>query len=180
MANEELEPTSGEQPTIYTLYMPGGGMNGIIPLTVLARLEELTGKSPAELFQVMEGSSVGAYLIAGINVRDPENPDQFKYTMKDGIELFVKTTPEIFKPIPGRMAKMAHDQLTEGFMEWRDEWVGEKSFDIENETLSSFFNSVASGIKWALTAMPHYSMKFAKHIGLDWEPENYMFDENNL
>lgn len=48
------------------LTIDGGGARGIIPLMILRRMEEVTGKSVNHLFDFVGGTSVGALIAAGI------------------------------------------------------------------------------------------------------------------
>ncbi|GJL84383.1 MAG: hypothetical protein DHS20C02_01580 [Micavibrio sp.] len=188
MADEGAQLIEGQQPTIYTLYIQGGGMKGIIPLTVLARLEELTGQSPVDLFQVMEGSSVGAFLVAGMNIRDPDDPDKAKYTMKDGLQLFVETTPQIFPDKGLRTLKMATDQVFDGLAEASEEintdieeWANTDVIDNpDGDTLTSGFNGLATGAKWLAGGIPYASLELFQWIRPDWEPEEYMFEQKDI
>ena len=48
------------------LSIDGGGIRGILPATWLARLEELTGRRSAELFDLVVGTSTGGILALGL------------------------------------------------------------------------------------------------------------------
>jgi hypothetical protein len=48
------------------LSIDGGGIRGIIPAMVLARIEELTGKPISELFDLIAGTSTGGILALGL------------------------------------------------------------------------------------------------------------------
>lgn len=50
------------------LSIDGGGMRGIIPLAMLAHLEEQTGKPAYELFDMVAGTSTGAIIGAGLGL----------------------------------------------------------------------------------------------------------------
>jgi patatin-like phospholipase/acyl hydrolase len=52
------------------LSIDGGGIRGIIPATVLAAIEERTGKRIAELFDLIAGTSTGGILALGLTVAD--------------------------------------------------------------------------------------------------------------
>ncbi len=97
---------NNKKKTIFILYIPGGAMLGIIPGVVLARLEELTETPAIELFQVTDAVSTGSILVAGMNIRDPENPQKPKLNAQDMVELFCTHGPRFFPPTPGRRQKM--------------------------------------------------------------------------
>src|SRR5579863_3868091 len=51
---------------INTLSINGGGIRGIIPCSVLASLEQQTGKLTRDIFSYVAGTSTGALLAAGV------------------------------------------------------------------------------------------------------------------
>lgn len=51
------------------LTIDGGGMRGIIPVSILAYLEEKTGKPAYELFDMVAGTSTGAIIAAGLALK---------------------------------------------------------------------------------------------------------------
>jgi len=92
--------------TVFILYIPGGGMLGLLPLIILQRLEELTETPAIELFQVTEGVSIGGGIVAVMNIRDPENPTKPKFNCTDIFNLTCKNGPKFFYDIPNRNFKM--------------------------------------------------------------------------
>ena len=92
------ESQDKKRKTINILYIPGGGMFGIIPAVVLGRLEELTETPTIELFQVFEGVSTGSIIAGGVNMPG--------VTGARGAELFCMIGPKFFPDIPNRTAKM--------------------------------------------------------------------------
>ena len=92
--------------TIFVLYVPGGAMLGIIPALLLHQLEKLTETPVTDLFQVFDGVSTGAILVAGLNMRDAQNPKNPMLSGYNGYEMFCKHGPRYFPKVPGRMAKM--------------------------------------------------------------------------
>jgi predicted acylesterase/phospholipase RssA len=57
---------------IRALAIDGGGVRGIVPATILAALEELSGRPAHRLFDVVAGSSTGAILGLGLTCPEPE------------------------------------------------------------------------------------------------------------
>lgn len=99
-------PAPQKERTIFVLYIPGGAMLGIIPALVLNQLEKLTETHVTELFQVFDGVSTGSILVAGLNMRDKEDPSKPMLSAYNGFELFCKHGPRYFPEIPGRLTKM--------------------------------------------------------------------------
>ncbi len=62
------------------LSINGGGIRGIIPCSVLATLEQQTGKLSRDLFQYVAGTSTGALLAAGIAAGIPASQMLTVYT----------------------------------------------------------------------------------------------------
>jgi patatin-like phospholipase/acyl hydrolase len=90
---------ASKKPSVFILYIPGGGMMGIIPAMVLTKIESLTETPTRELFQVMEGVSTGSIIVAGLS-----QPDM---SAKKGMQLFVEQGPRFFPDLPGRLRKMS-------------------------------------------------------------------------
>jgi patatin-like phospholipase/acyl hydrolase len=182
------EPVAGEKPKIMSLYFPGGAMAGIHPLAVLARIEELTGKPISDLFQNMEGGSAAAFLIAGMNTRKSNNPDspdydKPRYTMKEGLKLFIDTTPGAFPDIPQRLPKMLMGQ----YYDMKVEEIStppKKIIECQTEgflaKLCNGFNVAAAGAQMAdkaltATLLGAPSPFIRKHWAKD-----YMYDPDKL
>ena len=57
------------------LSLDGGGLRGIIPVLILKRIEEITGKKIYELFDCIVGTSTGGIIAAGLTAtKDGKNP----------------------------------------------------------------------------------------------------------
>lgn len=57
------------------LSLDGGGLRGIIPVLILKRIEEITGKKIHELFDVIVGTSTGGIIACGLTcTKDGINP----------------------------------------------------------------------------------------------------------
>ena len=57
---------------IRILSIDGGGIRGVIPAMILARIESLTGKPIAELFDLIAGTSTGGILTLGLTKPGPD------------------------------------------------------------------------------------------------------------
>src|SRR5258708_19000781 len=72
----------GERPGMNTyniLSIDGGGLRGIVPVRILQKLEEVTGKKVHELFDMIAGTSTGGLIAAFLTLKDEKNPSQPKY-----------------------------------------------------------------------------------------------------
>lgn len=70
-------PEKGGQKVIRILAIDGGGIRGIIPLTVLKEIEKISGKPITELFDVMVGTSTGAIIIGLLNTPDTKGHPRY-------------------------------------------------------------------------------------------------------
>lgn len=80
------------------LSIDGGGIRGLIPALVLAEIEERTGKSIADSFDLIAGTSTGGILALGL-ARDNGNGNP-KYTAKDLAGIYESRGREIFSRSP--------------------------------------------------------------------------------
>lgn len=78
------------------LCIDGGGMRGIIPATFLEKLETLTGKGTAELFDIAVGTSTGSILSVGLNVPSEEDPTKPRYSALDFVHMYQNLGSQIF------------------------------------------------------------------------------------
>ena len=113
--NQESERDTGgdtgdtaekKTPTLFFLYIPGGGVLGIIPAVVLARLEELLEAPAMHAFHASDGVSVGAIIAAGLNLPDTEDPGMPVYTAAETAEMIAAKIQKFFPPVKGRMKKL--------------------------------------------------------------------------
>jgi uncharacterized protein len=88
----------------YALSINGGGIRGIIPCSVLAALEQQTGKLTRDLFSYVSGTSTGALLAAGIAAGVPASQLLTVYTTQSA---------KVFTPT-GLLADAK--QIAEGFI----------------------------------------------------------------
>ena len=76
------------------LSLDGGGLRGLVPLLVLKKIEETTGKKIHELFDMIAGTSTGGIIAAGLTAtRDGKNPE---LTADKLIELYTAKGEIIF------------------------------------------------------------------------------------
>jgi uncharacterized protein len=79
------------------LAIDGGGIRGIIPLTVLSYIEQEMGKPISEIFYLISGSSTGGIIALGLMA--PQNKVSRKplYTAHQVLELYESKAHEIFQ-----------------------------------------------------------------------------------
>ena len=63
------------------LSIDGGGIRGIIPVTILASIEERTGKPISQLFDLIAGTSTGGILALGLT--KPNSAGEPEYSAHD-------------------------------------------------------------------------------------------------
>jgi patatin-like phospholipase/acyl hydrolase len=76
------------------LTIDGGGIRGIIPATLLAAIEQRTGKRIAEMFDLIAGTSTGGILAVGL--AKPGADGKSEYSAADLLQLYFKEGPTIF------------------------------------------------------------------------------------
>ncbi len=76
------------------LSIDGGGIRGLIPALVLARIESETGRPISECFDLIAGTSTGGILALGLCC--PDASGKPKYSAKDLVEIYRSRGPEIF------------------------------------------------------------------------------------
>lgn len=72
----------------HILSIDGGGIRGIIPLCILAKIEQQTGKLPCELFDFVAGTSTGAIISGALAA---------SLTSEQVLELYLKLYGKVFK-----------------------------------------------------------------------------------
>ena len=78
------------------LSIDGGGLRGVVPLTILKTIEAKTGKRIHELFNFMAGTSTGGLITAAISIKNPLHPTTPLYALDDVMDLYVHRGHEIF------------------------------------------------------------------------------------
>lgn len=76
------------------LSIDGGGIRGVIPATILCKIEEMTGKRTAELFDLVIGTSTGGILALGSCARDGAGSP--RYSARELRDLYEKHGKDIF------------------------------------------------------------------------------------
>ena len=79
------------------LSLTGGGVRGLIPSIILHRLEQITGKHPTELFDLIVGTSTGAMIACVLTVPTPSDPKKPKYGTERLIDVYLKESKFTFE-----------------------------------------------------------------------------------
>ncbi len=87
-------PATSPQSPVRILSIDGGGIRGIIPALVLARIEKLTKRPIAKLFDLVAGTSTGGILALGLTI--PKFPGRPLYAAQEFVEMFEREGPRIF------------------------------------------------------------------------------------
>ncbi|MEX6688075.1 patatin-like phospholipase family protein [Danxiaibacter flavus] len=90
------------------LSIDGGGLRGVVPLTMLKAIEAKTGKRIHELFNFVAGTSTGGLITAAMSIKNPVDPANPLYTLDDIMDVYVHRGHEIF-PERTRLGKLFHD-----------------------------------------------------------------------
>ena len=77
------------------LSIDGGGIRGIIPATILASIEECTGKPISQLFDLIAGTSTGGILTLGLT--KPNSSGEPEFTAHQLCKLYERDIPHIFR-----------------------------------------------------------------------------------
>lgn len=77
------------------LSIDGGGIRGVIPITILASIEQRTGKPICQLFDLIAGTSTGGILALGLT--KPNASGAPEYTAEAICQLYADKIPHIFR-----------------------------------------------------------------------------------
>ncbi|MGH1398097.1 MAG: patatin-like phospholipase family protein [Alphaproteobacteria bacterium] len=83
---------------LIVLFNHGGGMRGLVPAHIMARIEEATGLRMAEMVDVFAGPSTGAILNAGLNVPHDQDLKRPKYRARHMVRFYEREGLRIFPP----------------------------------------------------------------------------------
>lgn len=74
---DEIRNQYQDRSEINILVLTGGGVRGLIPLVILSKIEELTGKKTGELFDFMAGTSTGSVNCGIMAVADDDGNNRY-------------------------------------------------------------------------------------------------------
>ncbi len=78
------------------LSIDGGGIRGIIPAMVLAKIEEMTSKPTCKLFDVISGTSTGGIIALFLTKPSNNNQDIPAYSAQDIVNMYIENGKKIF------------------------------------------------------------------------------------
>jgi patatin-like phospholipase/acyl hydrolase len=87
------------------LSIDGGGLRGIVPVTILQAIEAKTGRKIYELFDMIAGTSTGGLIACALTLSDDGKTP--KYTLQDIADMYTKHGKDIFPPVTG-LKKVIH------------------------------------------------------------------------
>lgn len=80
------------------LAIDGGGLRGVVPLSILKKVEAFTGKPIWKCFDLIAGTSTGGLLACGLTMPLSAGVQQAKYTIDDLMKVYMDRGKEIFPP----------------------------------------------------------------------------------
>ncbi|MEZ5815226.1 MAG: patatin-like phospholipase family protein [Alphaproteobacteria bacterium] len=87
-----------EQKTVVVLFTYGGGMRGLIPAHIMAKIEEKTGLRMADMVDIFAGPSTGAILNAALNVPHEQDPARPRFRARHMVRFYEREGIHIFPP----------------------------------------------------------------------------------
>jgi patatin-like phospholipase/acyl hydrolase len=88
-------PSNPSQRPFLILSLDGGGVRGLIPLTILREIETKTSKPTSQLFDLIVGNSTGGIIALCLAAQKEGN--QPKYSAEDVLNLYYTGIPKIFR-----------------------------------------------------------------------------------
>ena len=84
-----------ERDLVRVLSIDGGGVRGLIPLTILSEIEKMTGKPISESFDVITGTSTGGIIALSLSAPSEDGVHP-KYTARELLEVYATRGDELF------------------------------------------------------------------------------------
>lgn len=92
------DPSGKKKKGTIALFNYGGGMRGLIPAHIMAKIEDITGLRMAEMVDIFTGPSTGAILNAALTLRHPDEPSEPKYRARHMVRFYEREGSRIFPP----------------------------------------------------------------------------------
>ena len=93
------------------LAIDGGGIRGIVPLAILQKIEEISGKKVHEMFDMMAGTSTGGLIVSCLTLKEHPDSTEPKYNLEDLAKIYTTDGGTIF-PIRTGIGKIIRSALT--------------------------------------------------------------------
>lgn len=82
--------------TTIAIFNYGGGMRGLVPAHIMARIEKITGLAMTDMVDIFTGPSTSAILNAALNMPSPDNPALPKYRAQQMVHFYEREGINIF------------------------------------------------------------------------------------
>lgn len=92
-------------PVFRILSIDGGGLRGVVPLTILKKVEEFTGKPIWESFDLIAGTSTGGLIASALTIPVAEGVKEAKHTLDSVLNVYLTRGEEIFPPRTSRIGE---------------------------------------------------------------------------
>jgi patatin-like phospholipase/acyl hydrolase len=94
--NSSVLPVDESKKVVRVLFISGGGISGLIPLTYLNYIEKKTNKKSVELFDVFSGTSTGGIIVSSLNIPDAQGRP--KFTAENIMDVYIKFSSDVMTP----------------------------------------------------------------------------------
>jgi patatin-like phospholipase/acyl hydrolase len=91
------------------LSIDGGGLRGIVPVRILQKLEEKTGKKVHEMFDFIAGTSTGGLIASFLTMKDPNHPTKPRYGLDTLAKIYTVDAGIIFPLASNTIARWLRD-----------------------------------------------------------------------
>lgn len=94
-------------PTFNILSIDGGGLRGIVPISILQKIESMTGKRVQDIFDMIAGTSTGGLIACCLTLRNDTNQLSPKYSLEQIADIYTRYGNTIF-PIRSGIDRILH------------------------------------------------------------------------
>ncbi|TDW96575.1 patatin-like phospholipase family protein [Dinghuibacter silviterrae] len=84
--------------SVIILAVDGGGIRGIIPAFILSQMEQMTGKSCYQMFDIIGGTSTGGIIAAALTTTNPNGIGLHPYSAGEVLDMYENEGGRIFVP----------------------------------------------------------------------------------
>ena len=95
--------------TFKILSIDGGGLRGVVPLTILKKIEELTGQPIWKSFDLIAGTSTGGLIASALTIPKTKELKEAKYSLDDILKVYLERGQEIFPPRKTALGKFIEE-----------------------------------------------------------------------